>query len=1161
LLDKLKSGAQALTKPLPPPPVVRFTPQQLAKPRIQQAFQQSQPLLKQAQLSAPLRVANKIGTGIQEFKNPITPQGRAVKKTANVAYRALNAPEAALSGVLREGREAQSQRKIVQPLRGIYRGLKENYDFGQEAQRVLPNKPKTAFAVGLAASIASPGFGGKAKGAKKVIRAAEKFDLSPVIKNSDDVNRLRDFLDTIYDKGLKKMDPKFKATLASDARRIVEKYGINPEQSDRKLATIVGKIVDNNGRIPEKVRNLLPRGKQGVVTLRNEQGNRYAGSRPKTQTELSQEMIIPSDRMTSQSGAINIGEGLEGIKKTGQSLKRLITGRRGSSTAAKGLTPEAGQLPSSALKPTQPQLQGITGQTPKVPLLDSSVKEVAQQPNAVNKVIQALKEAKPIRGAQEKLYSAERSRRVGQLAGVQKNLPSGEQGYYKQLGQLKGPLPKAQFESIRGSITQDDVNELFNTVRTAQLTPFEKINAETGLMKLIRSEGGQVPTTSELNLLREVFPEEFIKAIEANRGLLGKGYDLMLDVANIPRSVMTVADISAPGRQGIFNIGRKEWWQNLPNAFKYAFSEGSYQQAMQQIKTRPSYLKMREAGLALTDLSGNMSGREERFMSTIAERVPGFGRIVRASGRSYTGFLTKLRADMFDNIYTKGKQAGVGDEMLDSLGRFINSATGRGDVGSLGRISKELNAVFFSPRLLASRLNLVNPYYYYKLDPFVRKEALKTLGSFMGISAGILTVASVAGAEVVTDARNSDFAKIKVGNTRYDILGGFQQPLRTAYQLWTGEHVSSTTGRVTTVGEGYKPLSRTQILARFLESKEAPVVSLIQTLWDGTNFMGEPVNLPTEVAGRLMPMIIQDAYELYKESGDVGVFMAIPAVFGVSAQTYGTNEPSLHVTPSGKVTVKEKPITGLAEDLSAKFFPKKPKAKEEIAETLELLKSGTIDKEAAKGRIKQSLLKEAARKVNTDPEKKKALAPLLVQELKKSLKSDVTSVAKDSTLTIEEKKTQIRLLMKNFKKAVGDQPLPQKSSSMGTKNILANLGPITGIDGSSLWRWGLDIDLKKGDPVPSPISGQVVASGFNGGFGNQVKILGDDGREYWLSHLAKGVAPGQRIAAGQIVGLGGNTGNTIRGRGGDGSHLDLTVVQNGRYLPARSVAQLLKSYG
>jgi murein DD-endopeptidase MepM/ murein hydrolase activator NlpD len=123
---------------------------------------------------------------------------------------------------------------------------------------------------------------------------------------------------------------------------------------------------------------------------------------------------------------------------------------------------------------------------------------------------------------------------------------------------------------------------------------------------------------------------------------------------------------------------------------------------------------------------------------------------------------------------------------------------------------------------------------------------------------------------------------------------------------------------------------------------------------------------------------------------------------------------------------------------------------------------------------------------------------------------------------------------------------------------LKTLGPVTGINGSSLWEYGLDVDLKIGDPVKSPVSGTVIAAAPNGGFGNQVKIKTPDGKEVWLSHLDRGIVKvGQVVNAGQLIGYGGKTGNTIAGPGGDGSHLDITIKENGKLLSAPQVKTYL----
>ncbi len=509
-------------------------------------------------------------------------------------------------------------------------------------------------------------------------------------------------------------------------------------------------------------------------------------------------------------------------------------------------------------------------------------------PNPVNKIIQALQEAKPIRGQQETLYSAERSKRLGAV--VEAGKVGGEAGYQAQLGALKGELPKVQFEGIRGKITQPDIDSLFNTIEQHPiLSPFEKVTTKTGLSKLLGAEGGTVPTKNELKLLGEVFPQNFIQTVLDKRSVLTKVGEGIAEVLNVPRALMASADMSAPLRQGVFLIGRpKQFLSAFRDMFKYFFNEKSYQGLMSDIQKRPTYALMRESRLPLTDIGSILTNREETFMSNLAEKIPGVGHIVRASNRAYTGFLNKLRADVFDDLVNTAQKQGIKVEgkTLNDISRFIGSATGRGQIGALENSAVALNSVFFSPRLMASRLNLLNPVYYTKLDPFVRKEALKSLFTFAGTATSILGLAKLGGAEVGVDPRSADFLKMKWGDTRYDIGGGFQQYLRAAGQLITGEYVNSTTGVKATLGEGYKPLTRFDILTRLIESKEAPIASFATMLLKGQTSLGKKPEIGKEVAQRFIPMVIQDAYDLIQERGLKGLGMSIPGVFGVGLQTY-----------------------------------------------------------------------------------------------------------------------------------------------------------------------------------------------------------------------------------------------------------------------------------
>ena len=495
---------------------------------------------------------------------------------------------------------------------------------------------------------------------------------------------------------------------------------------------------------------------------------------------------------------------------------------------------------------------------------------------------------------------------------------SGLRGFFAQLGQLKGPLPKASFEAIRKQFTQPEVDSLFNVIQDAPaLLPLEKVTAKGALGKLLE---GSTITRGEIDLLKEVFPRTLVDAILKKRPASAKIWEALGKAINLPRAVMATVDLSAPLRQGAFLIGRPgQFLPSFRDMFKFAASEKAYEGFIEATKAKPIYREMKQARLALTDLGGGMTTREEAFMSNWAEKIPGFGILAKASNRAYSGFLNKLRVDTFEDIVTKSRVAGkkLNEKELKDIGSFINAATGRGNLPNvLADAAPALNAALFSPRLMASRLTLLNPLFYVTLSPVARKEALRSLFSFSAIAGSVLGLAGlVPGVEIGKDPRSADFGKIKVGNTRYDILGGFQQYLRLSGQIISGERISTTTGRTITLGEGYGVPTRLDILQSFFETKTSPLASLVLGLIKGETVTGENVDLPTEVVNRFIPMVIQDLYDLSIERGAEGFMMGLPAVFGVGVQTYGKQELVFGESKIGEPTAQVRPVQGMAEKI------------------------------------------------------------------------------------------------------------------------------------------------------------------------------------------------------------------------------------------------------
>jgi murein DD-endopeptidase MepM/ murein hydrolase activator NlpD len=84
---------------------------------------------------------------------------------------------------------------------------------------------------------------------------------------------------------------------------------------------------------------------------------------------------------------------------------------------------------------------------------------------------------------------------------------------------------------------------------------------------------------------------------------------------------------------------------------------------------------------------------------------------------------------------------------------------------------------------------------------------------------------------------------------------------------------------------------------------------------------------------------------------------------------------------------------------------------------------------------------------------------------------------------------------------------------------------------------GIDLDLDVGDTVRAAWSGKVRYAKYNdGGFGNLVIVRHFNGLETFYAHLSKLlVVPDQEVKAGDVLGLGGNTGRSF------GPHLHFEV--------------------
>lgn len=408
----------------------------------------------------------------------------------------------------------------------------------------------------------------------------------------------------------------------------------------------------------------------------------------------------------------------------------------------------------------------------------------------------------------------------------------------------------------------------------------------------------------------------------------------VMKTANTMKTMSSSLDLSAPLRQGIGLMHRGEYYTAAKNMGRYMADENFFTNSMNTLRARPLNKLGEDSGLFISDHLAPTRMEEhfaDSYINTLRESGSRFGRIITepfaASERAYVGFLNELRANTFDSLVTKAQKSGipmytakldsagkpvinvttknvemVPNELAKKIAKYVNTASGRGDLGKLAKVGEELNVLFFSPRFVASRMQTLDPRFLIKADPFLRKEAIKTWVGITSMIGAMNGVAAVTGNEYnLTDPTSSDFGKGKFGNTRFDTGAGHLQYIVAMSRFLNRSYESLVKGNPPAYGQpsalgGMFGLGQQQ--PSFMENKFSPMAGLVDSILTGRrNFDGTPISVPTEIVKRFTPMFMQDMTELMQSEPDLfepGSMLKIGAagtlgILGTSVQTYGSN--------------------------------------------------------------------------------------------------------------------------------------------------------------------------------------------------------------------------------------------------------------------------------
>ena len=377
----------------------------------------------------------------------------------------------------------------------------------------------------------------------------------------------------------------------------------------------------------------------------------------------------------------------------------------------------------------------------------------------------------------------------------------------------------------------------------------------------------------------------------------------LAQVLNAPKAALTsILHFSAPFVQGWGMISTRQWWSGLAQMFQYFADEGNYQNLQAYIVGHPDYAIAKDARLGLTDLTDRLSTREEQMQSTLVEQLnnwisekTGAPNLVRASSRSFTGFLNYVRfnryTQLLDAARLSGEDVSLGSRTSHDLASVVNNFTGRGELGKddkFAGIAPVLNGLFFAPRKVVATIEMFNPVAYVRLSPTARMAAIRQLSGSLIATGAVLTLAKLGAAQVNFDPRSSDFAKVNIGGEKFDMTGGNAAYLRMLARIATGQALTQH-GQISenVMVHGHQLPTRAGAFINFVMGKMSPVASTIADALFGKDAAGRAFDLPDKLRDEFTPIVINSFIQFAMNNPDdtAAYLPALSAFLGVEMES------------------------------------------------------------------------------------------------------------------------------------------------------------------------------------------------------------------------------------------------------------------------------------
>lgn len=409
--------------------------------------------------------------------------------------------------------------------------------------------------------------------------------------------------------------------------------------------------------------------------------------------------------------------------------------------------------------------------------------------------------------------------------------------------------------------------------------------------------------------------QELARALAAiePKGLIRRIFDAATDAVGAPRSLMSSGDMPPLLRQGLLLSLMHP--RRAGSAFFRAIAAGmhgkTYDDIVQEIKAHPRFREMRRVKLYLATIANErnegisdvaaLAAREEQFSSRLVSKLPW----VKFSARNFNAFADLMRVFAYTSfaeyLESHGLNSREDRKQFEAAASFVNVTSGRGTLGrQVDQALPFLSLFGFSPRFLVARAE--TPFIPLTYPARAAAHSYWQLGKAgVALGAAMVLLSLVPGVSIQWwPPDDADWLKVKIGDKRWDLLGGFQQPFRFAYRV---------AANITARQQG-KKLSRGEepgeIVLRFLRSKTSPQASYVWDLVSGeTADFDEKTGKPEKfewlghlfdtdgrfnpgngILGRLAPMSPREVYKGYLKDGAAGAAAASPSMIGAGTSNY-----------------------------------------------------------------------------------------------------------------------------------------------------------------------------------------------------------------------------------------------------------------------------------